>query len=116
MSDDIPTFDPDAFDDHREAHTFAAAVACGVEGCDGLEHDGADTPENWIHDVRRDTLPGSDVRASIIVDSDGFAYAYLSSTTEGPETAATLRAMADAYEAAPAKLRDIADEIDRRNS
>lgn len=91
--------------------------ACNVEGCNGSTHDEFDAPEHWKHGVAAyvDDL----VDWELLIDEHGHAYGHVVSSpnSRGEDmTSEQVRGLARRVESVPAKLRALADEIDRRSA
>jgi hypothetical protein len=95
-------------------HDIAAAKAqntpCGIEGCNGFQHEAALEAADWEHEVVSERFDSGSVKAGVFL-MRGEITADISIESSGEMTAAEFRAMADAYEAFPAWLRSIADRM-----
>lgn len=95
----------------------ARATECSVTGCDRTFHTGDEKPNGWHHRIA--ALDDDVIGGDVIVDPEGETYGYVYPAFDD-ETFAYLdgdaaRALATKLEAVPAKLRQLADQIDARN-
>ena len=94
----------------------AQNTPCGIEGCNGWQHEDGVAPSAWTHEVVKEGFDRKNVTASVWIAEDGKANGYIDYEANGDMTAAEFRAEADTYEAFPAWLRSMADRIDTLNA
>lgn len=93
------------------ADAKAQNTPCGIDGCNGLLHEAAVKPSEWIHEVVAAEFDDGSVKVSLDLNAGDLAgniYAEFS----GVMTAQEFRAMADEYEAFPGWLRSMANQMD----
>ncbi|UOW00828.1 hypothetical protein [Agrococcus sp. SCSIO52902] len=106
-------FNPNDYNDLDEARLFARATTCSVEGCDGASHCVFEGEAEWRHVIGEGSLGCLEWEMSV---SEGLARVDLLERGHAVLTSASLRELADALAEAPARLRSMADELERRNS
>lgn len=95
----------------------AQATPCDYEGCDGTDHDPCEPPEKWSHTVVQETFDNGIDGLIVAKPGAGFnGYVDFSNRGDDEWSAADFREAAELYEAFPAWLRSIADQIDALNS
>ena len=111
----IPISVTSAHEPWEIARKAAQSADCGIENCDGDNHDRCDAPENWSHRIVAETFDDRSVLLDISREPDGTHTANISMESDGDVTAAELRHTADQYDAFPAFLRAQADRLDELN-
>jgi hypothetical protein len=98
-----------------QAQIEAARMAeCDVAGCDRRGHIDVDYPEDWIHTFAEGSTGPLGYQLYVL---DGTARMLLLERDAREDmTADDVRTLAAELEGAPARLRALADELDRRNS
>ena len=99
-----------------ETRTAAESTDCGFSNCSGNGHDDCAPKSDWSHDLYSEKFDDGLVTTGILV-RDGAALGAVDLSgyyTDAP--ADELRAAAEKYEAFPALLRSMADQIDAFNA
>src|SRR5690554_5452916 len=95
---------------------FAQQTPCGITDCDGEMYEGNVEPSDWHHRVLMRKCDNGIIEVEVARKPDGTYEGDIVFGGNGTMTAAELRSAADQYEAFPAWLRAIADDIDTRNA
>ena len=94
----------------------AQATDCGVPGCDRTLHEALDRPSDWNHRVRHIDIPALGGGAHLYVHRTGRASIGFAVQNDLDLDATGTRVLAGQLESAARKLRELADEVDRRNA